>query len=281
MQDEFKKVGSASLDYEKIPGWVQAATAKEELLEGTLQQQFLPQHGRNQLISPQIFFMSRLFNVRGRATPRERLVEFTLGRVPAGEVIYTGPEMRQSDGLVFMSLLNIVRDVRVSKSSSFEPRLLCEALWGTYNGEARDRLRKAIFRLQHAVVRFPSFSIQLVLRFEFPARGRWSVMLDEDICQLFKESRLVWLSLALRRSLPEGVATWLYSYIESQTTLIPWPAEKLREMCGSAAKPREFAIGLSRALSNLAKAKVIAPGWSIQAGIVHWKKADQVEALSG
>lgn len=272
LAQEYSTRDASCPDYAKLPTWIREAEAKEAELTAALEAQFLPQHSPDQLISPQLFFMSRLFNVRSRAAPREALVEFTLGTTKQGDVTYAGPEMRQGDGLVFMALLNLIRDVQVGKRSSFEPQELCEALWGSYNGEARNRLRQSIFRLQHAVVRFPTFSVQLVLRFEFPKRGRWSVVMDEDIVHLFKESRLVWLDLQQRRNLPEGVATWLYAYIESQTTLIPWPTEKLREMCGSDAQPREFNIVLSRALTKLASIGVVDEGWSIRNGTVHWRK---------
>jgi hypothetical protein len=272
LAEEYKAADRSCPDYAKLPTWIREAELREAQLEAALAQQFLPQHSPDQLISPQIFFMSRLFNVRSRAAPREQLVECPLGRITEGDVTYVGPEMRQGDGLVFMALLNLIRDVQVGKRVSFEPQELCEALWSTYNGEARNRLRQSIFRLQHAVVRFPTFSVQLVLRFEYPKRGRWSVTLDEDIVLLFKQSRLVWLNLEQRRNLPEGLATWLYAYIESQTTLIPWPTEKLRELCGSDAQPREFSIVLSRALTKLASIGVVDEGWSIKNGLVHWRK---------
>lgn len=280
LQHEFSAADRSCPDYAKLPGWLREAEAKESFLQAQLDEEFLPQHSAEQLISPQLFFMSQLFNVRNRASPRQPLVEFSLGKTSEGEVVYAGPEMRQSDGLVFMALLNLIRDVPVGKRVSFEPSALCTALWGAYNGEARNRLRQCLFRLQHAVVRFPTFSVQLVLRFEFPKRGRWSVVLDQDIVRLFKHSRLVWLDLALRQQLPEGLATWLYAYVSSQTTLIPWPLDKLRESCGSDAQPREFSIVLGRALGKLAGAGVIDNGWSIKRGTVHWRKARAAESLA-
>ncbi len=272
LAEEYRVASRDCPDYAKIPTWIREAELREEQLEAALAQQFLPQHSPDQLISPQLFFMSQLFNVRSRAAPRQTLVEFPLGRTNEGEVNYAGPEMRQGDGLVFMALLNLIRDVQVGKRVSFEPAELCEALWGAYNGEARNRLRQSIFRLQHAVVRFPTCSVQLVLRFEYPKRGRWSVVMDEDIVHLFSQSRLVWLNLEQRRSLPEGVATWLYAYIESQTTLIPQSTEKLCAMCGSDAQPREFNIVLGRALAKLTAIGVVDEGWSIRNGTVHWRK---------
>jgi hypothetical protein len=272
LSEEFQQRDRSSPDYNKLPSQLREAEAREAVLTSALESQFLPQHSPDQLISPQLFFMSRMFNVRSRAAPRANLVEFALGRTTQGEVTYAGPEMRQGDGLVFMALLNLVRDVQVGKRTSFEPQDVCMALWGTYNGEARNRLRQCIFRLQHAVVRFPTFSVQLVLRFEYPKRGRWSVVMDEDIAHLFKESRLVWLDLEQRRTLPEGLATWLYAYVESQTTLIPWAVDKLRDLCGSDAQPREFSIVLSRALTKLASSGVIDSGWSLRNGTLHWRK---------
>ena len=273
LSDEYRNRDRGTDEGLILSAKVRSAEQEEERLQEALEKDFLPQHSPNQLISPQVFFESRLFNVRSRAVSRERFVEFALGPTPKGNITYAGPELRQSDGLVFMAVLNIARDARLGKQVSFEPDQLCRGLWGSYNGEARNRLRDCIFRLQHAVVRFDTFSVQLVQKFEFPKRGRWSITVDGDIVELFKASRLIWLDLQTRKQLPEGLATWLYTYIESQTQLIPYPLEVLRERCGSEASPQAFRDVMARALRHLASIGVIDTGWSIKDGRVHWRKA--------
>lgn len=253
-------------------------------LDTDLSNNFLPQHSGKQLISPQIFLMSKLFNVRSKGTPREELVVFDLVRSADYFASYRGPELRQPDGLIFMALINMARDLRIGTSLAFEPSQLCNQILGYYDGDARNRLKESIYRLQHAVLRFPTFSVQLAMRFEYPKRGAWSVMLDPQIVGLFKESRLVWMDFGIRKSLPEGLTTWLYSYVEAQTKLIPQKLETLRALCGSdATEDRAFAIVLRRALNSLTAAGVIEDGWSVKEGILRWKKHEdmrQIEELA-
>ena len=254
--------------YEEIR-WATNATKELQQRLGAL---FLPQHSPSQLISPQLLLMSPLFSPRSNREARAAGTELFLGASAELPVTYSGPELRQSDGLVFMALLNMARDVCIGQSISFDPRGLCEALDGNYSGPTRARLQHTIFRLQSAVVKLPSFSVQLVLRFNFPPRGTWSVAIDSEILQLFSASRLVWLDLDTRLSLPEGLATWLYSYIQCQTRLIPQEIEKLRMLCGSKATSRGFSALLQRALPVLVAEGLVDTGWSVKKGILHWRK---------
>ena len=103
-----------------------------------LQTQFVPQQGPRQLISPRDLFVSPLFRVRSKALPRERFMEFSIAASSGSSALrYSGPELRQSDGLVFLALVNMARDVRAGKPVSFSPGALCHGLHGQYNGPAR------------------------------------------------------------------------------------------------------------------------------------------------
>ena len=259
---------------------IKGATDAAEVLQRRLDALFIPQHSPSQLISPQLLLMSPLFSPRSNREVRATDTELFLNASAELPVTYSGPELRQSDGLVFMALLNMARDVCIGQSFNFDPRSLCEALDGSYSGPTRTRLQQTIFRLQSAVVKLPSFSVQLVQRFNFPLRGTWSVAIDSDIVQLFSASRLVWLDLDVRLSLPEGLATWLYCYIQCQTRLIPQKIENLRVLCGSKATPRGFSALLQRALSVLVAEGLIDTGWSIKKGVVHWRKLPKSALVS-
>ncbi|MCC5611444.1 hypothetical protein LC612_33060 [Nostoc sp. CHAB 5834] len=249
-----------------------------EELQKAYEATFLPVHSGRQLISPQQLLMSQLFNVRAKTSPRDELVSFDLLRNGAQYLTYKGPELRQQDSLVFMSLINMTRDLQVGTPISFEPGPTCTALFGYYDGESRNRLREAIYRLQHAVLRFPAFSVQLAQRFDYPQKGPWTVMLDPQIVELFKQSRLVWMDFELRKKLPEGLPTWLYAYVEGQTKLIPTPTEKLWRLCGSDAKNNKtFQVVLRRALNSLEQHGVIDSKWGIKKDVLHWMKPTEKE----
>jgi len=266
---------AGSPERNRLYAQVQQCFDEQQVMEELLQQKFLPQHSPLQLLSPQAFFMSPLFRVCSKRVPRSRdaLVDFHGAN---GRMLfrYQGPELRQSDGLVFMALLNLARDVRAGEVVAFSAEALCQATFGRYDGPTRNQLRDHIKRLQRGLVEFNTASVQLCLRFDFPSRGLWSVALDEDIVTLFQQSHQVWLSLPTRRQLPEGLSTWLYAFIESQTRLIPTKVETLHQMCGSDASGESFTRMLRTALKELCGVGLLAPGWKLRGGFLHWMKAD-------
>ena len=99
----------------------------------------------------------------------------------------------------------------------------------------------------------------------------WSVRFDPDIVRLFADTH-VWLDLRVRLDLPNGLATWLFGYVEAQTRLIPMKTEVLRRLCGSDADGRAFTNMLRKALEHLKTHGVIDEGYKIKEGQVRWRK---------
>lgn len=245
---------------------------EEEHLENILQSNFVPQHSPRQLISPRAFLQSPLFRVASRSACREPQCERILGTDSEGfPIIYAGPELRQEDGLVFMSLLNSVRDLRVGTLAHFIPGEMCRALFKHYDGRSRERLKNHILRLLKGQIRTYTCAVQLCSRFDYPSRGMWSVSLAPDIVKLFANAN-VWLDLKTRLDLPDGLATWLYGYVESQTRLIPIPVETVKRMCGTDADGRAFTNLLRIALKHLNTHKLIDTGYQIKDGLIRWRK---------
>lgn len=243
-------------------------------LEAVLVNGFLPAHGANQLISPRVFFVSPLFRVASKRIERERTLSLELKTSEGGVLLrYTGPELRQSDGMVFMTLLNTARDDRLGNRVSFNVEDLCIRAFGRYDGPTRKLLRTHIQRLQRGLIEFETFSVQLCKRFDYPTRGMWTVELDPDLVKVFQHSSEIWLDMQRRHELPEGLTTWLYGFIESQTKLIPMAAKVLRDMCGSDANEESFLRTLRIALKELSAKGVIDEGWRVQGGTVFWMKA--------
>lgn len=253
---------------------IQDSCNEQSQLEGLLENDFAPQHSPLQLVSPRAFFVSPLFRVGSKKVARERAITLRLNN-SQGNVIFTynGPELRQSDGLVFMALLNLARDIRLGEKISFQAEDVCRNIFGRYDGPTRQLLQEHIKRLQRGLIEFDKFSVQLCLRFDYASRGAWKVALDKDIVQLFRKSTVVWLDLPRRQALTEGLSTWLYAYIESQTKLIPMSLDTLREFCGSEAQPESFTRMFRLALKDLVSQKVIDGGWTLKKGLVHWRKA--------
>ena len=245
---------------------------EERRLEEILESEFLPQHGQHQLISPRLFLETPLFRVASRSATRERECELTIALDDKdGPIIYSGPELRQEDGLVFMALVNSVRDIRLGSVAQFVPADLCRAVFNHYDGRARVRLKTYILNLLKGQIRTRNYAVQLCQRFDFPAQGMWSVRFDPDIVRLFAGTH-VWMDLKVRLRLPDGLATWLLGYVEAQTRLIPMKIEVLRRLCGSDAEERAFTNLLRKALEHLKTHGVIDEGYKLKEGQVRWRK---------
>lgn len=252
---------------------VQDCYADEQALESRLEDDFIPGHGPNQFLSPRSFFQTQLFGAGNHAIQRIHHVEIVVAEKNEKPIItYRGPELRQSDAKVFLALLHMLRDVQVGTQVHLEPEPVCKALFGRYDGHSRKQLREHIQRLQTGLIITEKCSIQLCQAFEHPNAGLWSVALHSNIVELFRLSQRVWLSLPMRLSLPDGLTSWLYAYIESQSRLIPTNVSTLLEKCGSTSKPGGFLNSLRRSLRELANRGIIEPGWSIRKGLVRWMK---------
>ena len=248
----------------------------EHVVEQELKDCFIPQHGPSQFISPRAFFVSALFRPSPENAPRVAAVRIDLpARASSQKLRYEGPELKQSDALVFMTLLNMMRDVRTGTSVSIQPSEVCKAIFGRYDGHSRTKLQEHIARLQKGVIIFETLriNVQLCLRFEYPKRGPWIVCLDPDIVKVFQASPETWLRMAPRLSLPNGLATWLFSYIEAQTRLIPMQIRHVLDLCGSDAEIEAFSNRLRVAMAHLSDAQIVEPGWSVKGGLLRWKKS--------
>ncbi len=242
-------------------------------LEDHLQHEFIPQHSPAQLLGPRAFFSSALFNVRSNASHRNNLIGLRLTPADAKRPIdYVGPELRQSDGLVFLALLHMLRDIRAGTSVCLDPAAVCRTVLGRYDGASRKRLGEHFQRLEEGLLLCDDLRVQPCRNFERASAGPWTVSLDPLMVKLFKASPAVWFPLHDRLALPEGIATWLLAYIACQTRLIPTKLSALREMCGSDATEKAFANRFRDALGALSNRQIIDPGWFIKAGRVHWRK---------
>ena len=269
-----KESKEASSTYEKnaLSKQSRACHAEADYLETHLNLDFIPQHSPVQLLGTRALFVSPLFSVKSNATPRDNLLGLTLSGEAQPQIDYVGPELRQSDGRIFLALLNLLRDIQTGTAVCFEPAAVCRALLGRYDGASRKSLREHIERLEHGLLIFGDHSVQLCRRFEHPKTGSWTISLDPNIIELFRASPAVWLKLQDRLSLPEGVATWLLTYIASQTRLFPTKLSTLHQLCGSEAGEKAFANRFRDALRELVKRQIIDAGWSVKAGRIHWLK---------
>jgi hypothetical protein len=268
-----KDLPANSQERKRLYRVVQDFEAEASTLRALLDTSFVPQHSPDQLIGPRALFASPLFRVCAKKVSREELVKLDIC-APDGTVLmaYRGPELRQADGKVFMALLNLARDIQVGKDVTFGPDEFCRTVFGRYDGPTRHRLMEHVKRLQQGLLEFERHSVQLCQRFDYPSEGRWTVAVDKGIVAMFNKSRATWLDFTIRKELPEGLTTWLYSFIQSQVRLIPMQIATLRQMCGSDATERSFVDNLRRALKDLERARILDDAWTLKKGELRWRK---------
>jgi hypothetical protein len=84
---------------------------------------------------------------------------------------------------------------------------------------------------------------------------------------------VVWLDLARRLSFGSGLASWLYGYVRSQSSLIPTKVATLQGYCGSKGHLKSFREGLRDALPLLVEAQLLESGWYFdEHDRIHWMK---------
>lgn len=269
--EAYRKKNLTPVEHERLISDVKDCIAQEDTLENELQTCFVPMHSANIFLNPRMFFVTQLFRVASNSEERVPRIELTIGQDEHGPILYVGPELRQREGLVFLALINMARDVRTGVSVSFSPRELCNVLFQRYDGPTRTRLKTLIWHLQEGHIRTKTYSVQLAQRFNHPATGNWSVALDKDVVKLFQYNN-VWLDVTTRIRISEGLSSWLLGYVEAQTRLIPTSVENLKSCCGSSSEGRSFLTSLRKSLNELVILNIIDSGFRIAKGILYWRK---------
>ncbi len=270
---ELKDVGDDKKRASELFRFLQRVQERIADIEDIMKTRFVPKHSPRQFIAPSDILVSPIFNVRNRKSTRQASIQLNFIGAKQSRIQYSGPELRQSDGLVFMAILNMARDIEVGYTVGFDPKALCETLYGNYCGKQRHILQETIRRLMMGVITATDISVNLVQTFEHPSRGLWSVSLDPRVVKLFAASELVWLDIQKRLELPEGLCTWLCLFLKSQTHLSTESISRLRALSGSeASDDSAFCRSLYPALKRLSESGHLESNWQVRAGVIHWRR---------
>jgi|SRR5471030_847551 len=226
-----------------------------------------PRHADDVLITPNALLRCPLFRVAQSRAERKRFHRHHLPLQGSreGYVEYTGEELRQSDGDVFMALLK--KEQKTPGLAVVKLRQFAQKLgWGNSN-DAVQRLEDSIVRLSATNVEINShfsqskssttakkFSLSLVVKYEQEEPGVWLVYLDsklrdvrKDMYTRIKDSHLAQLSSGA------ALASWLLKYFSTHREPMPITFYELRRFCGAASVPKEFKRLAISALQQLQK----------------------------
>lgn len=226
-----------------------------------------PSHADNVLITPNSLLRCPLFRVSQSRAPRKHFHRHHLPLQGSreGYVEYTGEELRQSDGDVFMALLQAEQKtpgLAVVKLRQFTQKLG----WGSSN-EAVQRLEDSIVRMSATNVEINThfsqsktsanvkkYSLSLVVKYEQEKVGVWLVYLDTRLCDIRKDmyTRINDVHLA-RLSSGAALASWLLKYFSTHREPMPISFDDLRRFSGASSAPKEFKRLVVSALEQLLK----------------------------
>lgn len=160
-------------------------------------------------------------------------------------ITYTGPELFQPDLDVWLELLHLCRLRPLGTATEFHVRAFLKAIGKTAGKTDRVRLVEIYERLRATSIRVEQINHEtgrkqlyiggLVDRLAFDeASGRWLVVLDPMIVELFAPTNCTWLHVATRRALGKSyLAKWLHCYFSSHRRPHPVSVESLRGLSGS------------------------------------------------
>jgi hypothetical protein len=165
----------------------------------------------------------------------------TYGRT---RIEYKGEELRQDDLRVLLAFVKERSGGLVSNVTTFVPRTFCrEVLKWPDSSESVKKLRACILRLQDARARiYPGEGGELAVSFISDAallEGEWSVWLSEPLSKIFA-GHPTYLKASVRLGMTDGLASWLYSFLESDVGKKPVDMTRLRAASGSTYEQKEF-----------------------------------------
>ena len=215
---------------------------------------------------PNSLARSAIFTAANRSVAREQMKGRRIAAVKGIEILYTGEELRQDDGDVFLQIVHLSRHQSLGEIVEFSGYSLLKELGWTTSKGSYVRLRDCIDRLSATTIqiktdqnqiRFQCYGGSLIRKFEWDsdaARGtsqNWRVWLEPEIICLFQENAYTKIDWMQRLKLPP-LAKWLHQFYFSHRDPLGYKVETLKTLCGSRiAVIAKFRYKLREALDSL------------------------------
>ena len=258
-----RKVAKPAIETSSVAKSVTLVPSKSTVTESLIRQ--LPLWHDAQRGAPNEILRSALFNARNTKTARVMLKDEVIASIGEGVISYRGEELRQTDQAVWLQLIHLAQNRPVEEMIEFTPYAFCKAINWSVNGQAYDRLRECIARMQATGLRVYSkrlgkgVSLSMIPLFEYedPSSkqklARWRVRLPIELIELFGGECYTRLEWAQRLSLPNGLGSWLHSYLATHRTPHPILLETIKSGAGLTCQNRELRRLVEGALNDLKK----------------------------
>ena len=222
---------------------------------------------------PNVALRNALFGIsKSRKTYKKRTLINSLDGI---EMRFKGETFNQTDFDVWAMLLHLGRLQPLGTKVEFTAHAFLKALGRGTGKTQHEQLKEEFARLGSGWVEITwtkekkTFASQLVSKlFRDEATGRYVVVLDKDVMQLFDDgyTLLDWESrLALGNN---NLAKWLQNHYSSHASAFPYKVETLHRLSNSSGELKEFRRMLRAALDELVRVGTLE-SWTIEDDLVH------------
>lgn len=211
---------------------------------------------------PNPLIRSGLFTVR--STDKREFIKRKVASLSQYEVHYQGQELQQDDLSVWMSLINMAREMPVADAVYFTGYRLIKDLGLRMHSDSYKRIRASIERLKVTGLEIASadgtkaYSGSLIRDYAFESaekngNAKWMVRFESKVAMLFMEDTTTLLEWETRKKIGTRatLALWLHAFYSSHRDPIPLPVAKIHELCGSGDKISSFRRNLDLAFKRL------------------------------
>ena len=190
---------------------------------------FLREHPAEQLLVPAVLLGTPVFTATPPTIPVPELVEHDLGRSAEGvEVRYSGPELRQSDLIVYGAIVAMNRGFK----STVAYRVNAEALFHITGVNPRQQ-HMAIRRLAQARLFVDGAEFTLLRSTDVPKSPAWTFVLGERHAGFLNKASLLAIEPSFVSSLKQPLASWLMLALQAGRLDTSVGREELRKLSGT------------------------------------------------
>lgn len=242
---------------------------------------------------PNPFVRSGLFSVRNSET-RAFVPKMKVDSLANYDLRYSGMELQQSDLSVWMFLINLLRQKKMTDSVHFTGYSLIKDLGWRMHSESYKRAKESIERLKLTSLEILSpeldkcYAGSLIREYAWQSvdaqdgEEKWMVTFEPKISVLFLEDTTTLLEWETRKLIGSRahVALWLHSFYSSHRDPIPLAVSKIHEICRSGDSLRSFKRNVKTALQRLIEVGFLADFHIDGDDVLHVKKLPRAARLA-
>lgn len=257
---------------------------------------FFPEPERDsQRFVPKEFGVTSLFRVAKKSDPRVNFTDALLANYHNYTIIYNGPELRQDDKAVLMTLVKLHSDKNIAVGADAEMTLseVARKMGKKLDSPTYESIDKSLERLATGRLKIryddkdgdKAWYISGFLSYYSGVEIKTSVRgsrglgdavihlgMDKRVYKMY-ESNMASLDWERHGNVESSMYHWLVTFYAHHSEPIPIAVSSLRELCGSRATPDSFKRTLRTAVERLVENGFFTEGYIDEKNMLHVKRS--------